>query len=193
MICLFLRVAGRTPAPLAVRITPGLRLRNDPPRHHRGLSGRGCALQKWGKVSYSEDNIVRHRKSASKACVSRKLLCTPIHSHLHCTRLQDNLRLVGGGGRERAGCAGQGQCRERQQPWSQVRGQRLALPVTAHWTSQLQSLSLLFKSWLPQPQQKRVKRVFYSGPSCQDSQAPPLETLIHGSWVESEILCFAQD
>lgn len=26
-------------------------------------------------------------------------------------------------------------------------------------------------------------------PSSQDSQAPPLETLIHGSWVESDILC----
>lgn len=80
---------------------------NDLPWHHHGLSGRGCALQKWGKVSYSEDNIVRHRKSVSKACVSRKLLCTAIHGHLHCTRLLDNLRLGGG-----ASCAGQGQCRE---------------------------------------------------------------------------------
>lgn len=94
MVCLSLWVAGRTPQPPppAVGITPCLCLRRDPPRHHRGLSGRGCALQKWGKVSYSEDNIVRHRKSASKACVSRRPLCTPIHSHLHCARLLDNLR-----------------------------------------------------------------------------------------------------
>lgn len=33
-------------------------------------------------------------------------------------------------------------------------------------------------------------RFSYFGSLCPDSQAPPLEILIHGSWVESENLCF---
>lgn len=95
MVCLsVLAGSQKNPSPW-LSVAPCLCLRNDPPRHRHGLSGRGCALQKWGKVSYSEDNIVRHRKS-SKACVSRKPLSAHHSQPLTVTStVQDNLRLDG--------------------------------------------------------------------------------------------------
>lgn len=59
----------------------------------------------------------------SKACASRRPLCTPIHSHLHCARLLDNLRW---------GCVGCVQDRDSVNDSSHGLGKRPESDFTGH-------------------------------------------------------------